>query len=259
MKRPRERMILLVALLTLAIFSFTPGLARYRSLALITPYDWFYQASSVPSEVGVAARIRLQGSGLYPRMITFNADEGMSTWLDAEVGFTVDFTFADFPPFGSHSRFYDPDDELYGAYLGSYYVHGLGKELTPTQVAKVAEFDQRALALPALGLGFADSHFETTMGSTSTNSFAGAQWTTYDASVRTNCPDHSPDGFRAAYLQFGWPPPTDQQFPDCELAARIEVTYLAEHDLNIGLYIMAPSTATVERLSEQVTRQVELG
>lgn len=258
MKRRRRWIISLILAVSLAVLLLWPGMARARSLLVMAPYDWLHQANSVPARLGVQLELPLRDAGLYPRLITFNADQGMSGWLGREVGFTVDFTFADFPLFASHSPFYDPDAELYGAYLGSYYVHGLGTELNPTQVAKIAEYDQRALALPALGLPFADSYFEPTVTAQTQVGFAERQWTSYDAAVATNCPDHSPAGFRPAYLQFGWPPATDRQFPDCTLAARIEVTYLPEHDLNIGLYIMAPAAATVARLSEQVTRQVEL-
>ena len=209
----------------------------------------------MPRQTGVAVEMPLRGSGLYPLMITFNADRPMSDWLGAEVSFTVEFTFADFAPRQGHSSIFDPGHPLYGAYVGSYYLHGLGRPLSTAEVARVAEFDQRMLALPALGLRLADNRFEVLATSTRPVGYAGLNWTSRDATVLTNCPDHSPDGFLLAYLQFGTPPRTDRHYPVCELAARIDVAWLPEHDLSVGTYIMAATGAEVDRMSAQVVQQ----
>lgn len=246
----------------LAIFvvllTVLPWFARTRSLLVMTAYEWPFERSSVPSATGVEATLPLKGSGLYPLMVTFNADDGMSHWLDAPVNFTVDYTFADFRPWSGHSRIYEPDDPGYGGYLGAYYLHGYGRALSAREVGLIAEFDQRALALPALGLGFADNHFSTSQTQTSTTAFGGHEWTTYRAEVATNCPDHSPDGFLASYLQFGTPPATDRQYPDCTLASSIDVIYLAEQDVTIGLYVMAASQHEVDRLHAAVIERVSV-
>lgn len=256
---PRRRRWLpvpvLVVLLLVANLAANPWFARYRSLAVMAGYDWSYQRDSLPADAGVRVDMPLAGSGLYPLMVTFNADEAMSNWLGQEVRFTVDFTFADFDPWQGHSAIFDPDDPRYGAYVGAYYLQGLGRASAAAEVAKVAEFDQRGFALPALGLGFDDSRFEILESTQQPVNFAGHDWNSHDALVRTNCPDHTPTGFRSSYLQFGTPPSTSRQYPECVLSARIEVTYLAEQDLSIGLYVMAASPAELDRLSEQVVRR----
>lgn len=255
--RPRRWRLLTAALGVALVLSlaFAPWLAKYRSLAVMSAYDWNYERTSLPHDAGVRVEMPLRGSGLYPLMITFNADQAMSHWLGEDVRFTVDFTFADFRAWQGHSGIFDPDDPLYGAYVGAYYLQGLGRAVSPTEVAQIAEFDQRGFALPALGLGFDDSRFEILESSVQPVRFAGLDWASHDARVRTNCPDHSPSGFLASYLQFGTPPRTSQHYPDCELWARIEVTYLAEQDLTIGLYIIAASPAEVDRLSQDVVRR----
>lgn len=244
-----------LALLVLVSLAVNPWFARQRSLLLMSGYDWSFERGSVPRQTGVAVEMPLRGSGLYPLMITFNADRPMSDWLGAEVSFTVEFTFADFAPRQGHSSIFDPGHPLYGAYVGSYYLHGLGRPLSTAEVARVAEFDQRMLALPALGLRFADNRFEVLATSTRPVGYAGLDWTSRDATVLTNCPDHSPDGFLLAYLQFGTPPRTDRHYPVCELAARIDVAWLPEHDLSVGTYIMAATGAEVDRMSAQVVQQ----
>ena len=244
-----------LAVLVLANLAVNPWFARQRSLLLMSGYDWAFERRSVPQQTGVGVEMPLRGSGLYPLMITFNADQPMSEWLGADVSFTVEFTFADFAPRQGHSGIFDPDHPLYGTYVGSYYLHGLGRPLSTEEVARVAEFDQRVLALPALGLGFDDNRFEVLATSTQPVGYAGLEWTSHDATVLTNCPDHSPDGFELAHLQFGTPPRTDRHYPVCELAARIDVTWLPDQDLTVGTYIMAPSSAEVDRLSAEVVRQ----
>ncbi|MGL5247475.1 MAG: hypothetical protein ACRC8U_04670, partial [Brooklawnia sp.] len=77
-----------LALLVLVNLAVNPWFARYRSLALMTGYDWLFERRSVPRETGVQVAMPLRGAGLYPLMITFNDNEGMSAWLGAQVDFT---------------------------------------------------------------------------------------------------------------------------------------------------------------------------
>ncbi len=259
-RRRRRRWLVAVAvvLVLLANLAFNPWFARWRSLALMAGYDQVYERDSVPHDAGVRAEMPLAGTGLYPRMITFNADSAMSAWLGSDVRFTVDFTFADFEPWRGYSAIFDPDDPLHGAYVGAYYVQGLGRELTDAEVTRVAEFDQRGFALPALGLGFAESQFDVLSSDAASVSFAGRDWTSYQAAVLTNCPEHTPDGFLASYLQFGTPPAADQQYPACRMAAQIDVTYLPAEDLTIGLYVMTTSEQETAALRDQVSLRTEI-
>lgn len=250
---------LLVLLILLINLIGNPWLARTRSLLVMSGYDWWYERESVGPGVGVHVEMPLADGGLYPILITYNSDAAMSRWLDTPVRFTVDFSFGDFAPWQGHSVIFDPDHELYGAYVGAYYLQGLGRPPSTRQIELIAEFDQRVLALPALGLPAAEAEFEVLARSAGQQvDYAGRQWASQDALVRTNCPDHSPDGFSVTDLQFGTPPETAAHYPSCEMAARIEVTYLAQADLTIGLFIMATDTAVVDRLSAQVVRRAEL-
>ena len=175
-----------LALLVLVNLAVNPWFARYRSLALMTGYDWWFERRSVPRETGVQVAMPLRDAGLYPLMITFNDDEGMSAWLGSQVDFTVEFTFADFGRWQPHSAIFEPGHPLYAAYVGSYYLKGRGRPLSADEVALVAEFDQRRLALPALGLDFDDNHFEVLDSSARPVNFAGRDWTSHDATVSTN-------------------------------------------------------------------------
>lgn len=258
-RRRRWRwLISLVVVVVLLNLGLNPWFARTRSVVVMAAYEWSFERSSVSATTGIRADLPLSESGLYPLMVTFNADEAMSRWLDANVSFTVDYTFADFRPWRGHSQIFEPDDPRYGAYLGAYYLQGYGRALTADEVGLVAQFDQRVLALPALGLGFPDNHFTIGQTQTSQTHFGGHEWTSHRAQVQTNCPDHSPDGFLASYLQFGTPPATGQHYPVCAMASRIDVVYLPEHDLTIGLYVMAPEVDEVDVLHASVIEQVAI-
>lgn len=243
------------AVFIIANILVNPWLARERSLIAISAYDLNFEQKSIARRAGISVQQPLGEAGMYPILITYNDDQAMSRWLGTPVEFTVDFSFADFLPWQGHSAFYEPDDPRYGAYVGAYYLQGLGRPLTEAEVQRVAEFDQRMLALPAIGLGFKQNHFDVLTSSSSSAQFGGLDWTTHDALVSTNCPDHSPSRFLPAYIQFGWPPPTSASYPTCELTARIEVTYLADRDVTLGLYLMAASPEEAERLSAQVIRR----
>lgn len=259
-RRRRRRWLVAVgiALILVGNLAVNPWCARWRSLILMSGYDWVYERDSVPHDSGVRAEMPLAGSGLYPRMITFNADAAMSAWLDDDVRFTVEFTFADFERWRGFSSIFDPDDRLYGAYVGAYYVQGLGRELTAAEVTGVAQFDQRRLALPALGLSSRNATFDVLDSSSSDVSFDDRDWTNYRALALTNCPAHTPDRFLISYLQFGKPPVSDQQYPPCEMSAQIDVTYLPAEDLTIGLYVMTTSQDETARLREQVSLQTRV-
>ncbi|MGI5951276.1 MAG: hypothetical protein ACOX61_05445 [Brooklawnia sp.] len=248
---------LILVVLLLVNLAVNPWLARHRSLAVMSGYDWWHQRNSVARDAGVHIDMPLRDGGLFPMLVTYNADEAMSAWLGEPVRFTVEFSFGDFD--GGHSTIFEPDHRLYGAYVGAYHLQGLGHAPSARQIGMVAEFDQRILALPALGLPSTAALFEIEQQSpASPVSFAGQEWTSHDAQVLTNCPDHSSAGFSPADLQFGRPPQTSAHYPLCRMTARIDVAYLAEHDLGIGLFIMATDADVVERLSSQVVRRAEL-
>ncbi|WIY81757.1 hypothetical protein [Propionimicrobium sp. PCR01-08-3] len=244
----RRLIALGVVVFLVANVAVNPWCAKIRSLALMSGYDWVYERDSVPHDTGIRADMPLDGTELYPLMVTFNDDAGMSQWLGEDVRFTVDFTFADFEPWRGYSGIYDPENPLYGAYVGSYYVQGLGRELTDDEVTKIAEFDQRRLALPALGLGYSDNEFTVLTSESAPVEFSGHDWTNYQASIVTNCPAHSPDGFQISHLQFGGPPASSEQYPLCQMSAQIDVGYFPDQDLTIGLYVLSTSADTTSTL-----------
>ncbi len=106
----------------------------------------------------------------------------MSAWLDYDVRFTVDFTFADFERWRGYSAIFDPDDRLYGAYVGAYYVQGLGRELTDAEVTRRRGVRSARACVARAGPEFAESAtFDVLDSSSADVSFADRDWTSYQA------------------------------------------------------------------------------
>lgn len=257
-RKKRWLAIAFVVLVLIVNLCFNPWCARWRSLAVMSGYTLSNQRSSLPHDLGIKAEMPLSDTDMYPLMITFNDDRGMSSWLDHPVRFTVDFTFADFDIRRGSSRIFDPNDPLYGAYVGAYYLQGLGRELTSEEITSVAEFDQRYLALPALGLHSADSTFTTSEVSSQATQFNSRNWTNHHASVLTNCPDHQADKSLASYLQFGRPPDTDSHYPLCQMDAQIDVIYFPDSDLTIGLYVLTTSEQQTATLRNEISLSTQI-
>ena len=116
---------LLAFLLLLAVFLFAPFTAGTRAFAITSAYDFYCERKSLPHELGLDIEMPIANMDFFPLMITYNDDNGMSTWLGRPVRFTVDYAVADFGFLSGHSRFYDFESPLYNAYVGAYYLHGL--------------------------------------------------------------------------------------------------------------------------------------
>lgn len=256
----RRLLPLALVLILLALFVFAPFMAGPRSLAVVSAYDWYCEQSSLPTAVGLTLDMPIGNMGFHPVMVTFNDDPGMSSWLGRQVAFTVDYAVGSFGLFSSHSRFYEPQDPLYGAYVGAYYIRGLGSPADAQTVMNVAAFDQRCLALPALGLDTKDAVFQADdVNETNQNiALAGYDWHRYDAAITTNGPEHTKTGSRSGYVLFGDPPPASQQYPLRQMAGRIYVTYFAGRDLTVGLYIIAKDASVIDQIDSQVLSKVRI-
>jgi hypothetical protein len=250
----------LAVLCLLAVFIFAPFTAGIRSIAVMGAYDLYCNQTSLPHALGLSLDMPLQNLDLFPVMVTMSDDAGMSSWLHTPVRFTVDYTIGGYPFLSGHSRFYDTDSPLYGAYIGAYYLYGLGHATDNDTVMQITAFDQRCLALPAAGLDAARAQFSAgniRQDSKAVN-ISGYDWQRYDADISTNGPEHQKKGFQTGYLLFGDPPPSEEDYPLRTMAGRIYTTYIADKDLTVGLYILARDEGMVKEIDRRVVSQMRL-
>ena len=66
MKKPRRSTMALVIAVCLAAFWLMPGLARARSLLLMTGYDLFHKSQALSRDTNMEAHFTLSGHDLYP-------------------------------------------------------------------------------------------------------------------------------------------------------------------------------------------------
>ncbi len=251
---------LVAALSLLALFAFSPFTASLRALAVMSVYDSSCEKSSLPAAVGLAVDMPIAEHGFFPVMVTFNEDAGMSDWLDKPVRFTVDYAVAGYPFLSSHSGFYDPDDPLYGAYVGAYYLRGLDRPADEQTVMRITEFDQRCLALPAVGLEADKAVFrvDDVKATAPQVQMAGYDWQRYDAAIATNGPGYTKTRFHTGYLLFGDPPPAVEQYPLRQMAGRIYVTYFEGTDLTVGLYILAKDESVLDKIDANILSKARM-
>ncbi|NJP41382.1 hypothetical protein HCH52_10005 [Oscillospiraceae bacterium HV4-5-C5C] len=255
-----------LALLALLLFLLLPAFAGPRAVLLMSAYDRLNERHCVARQSGVTVSLpldtRIMGTALFPVMNTFNASAGLSAYLNQTVTFSIDYAIAGFKPLAARSEFYNPDSSLYNSYLGCYYVGGLGRQLTSTELMAVTAFDQTCLALPALGLAAADSQFEATDLQTRAATLDGQTWLQADATLSTNGPLHHVQGFQTGYLQFGWPPADAggqaADYAPLSMYGRMYLLYLPDKDLNLALYAMTANQAALDQIDQQILQQVQL-
>lgn len=252
-----------------------PSFARSRAIVIMRAYDIRQTEKARLEEYPLTVELPYQKSlelesGSYeflPVMNTFNASGGFSSWHGRELELVIDYAAPDFErsQWGlrkSHSAFYDPRHPLYTSYFGCYYLRGHDAPLDTETAMAVLEYDIRLLALPAVGLPAEDSSFQVSdIRQVDSLRLGSLEWTVYEAMLRMNGPQHEPDGFQPGYLQFGMPPPGDgmaEQYPVVTMHGRIYVTTLEEHDLSLGLYVLASTEEALAAIAETYLEEADL-
>lgn len=246
---------ILILLLALSlVFLLTPFMARARSLGVMTVYDRYQDHYSIPMKENLLVDIPLKSMDFYPLLVTFNDGPGLSRFMGRSVDFTVEYTFADFPPWIGHSPIYDEDHPLYNAYLGIYYVKGYKNLLTEEDALKVASYDATHLALPAVGLSSQDAVFEVNKTSQTRENlnFSQRDWILYTSEIKTNSHRHSSKSFSPGDLQFGKSPKTSIDYPLIKMEGRLYLTYLEEKDINLCIYVLVKDEKTADYIHEEI-------
>lgn len=246
---------LLILLLALSlVFLLTPFMARARSLSIMKIYDRYQDHIGLPENEGILIDLPFDSMNFYPLMVTFNDGAGLSKFIGQPVDFTVEYTFADFPRFKSHSNIYNTSHPLYNAYLGVYYVKGYNSMLSEDTALDVASYDARHLALPAVGMKRSDAVFEVSNVNKSkqTLEFGERKWILYSAKINTNSHLHAKGEFSPGDLQFGKSPKTDINYPMVNMEGRLYLTYLEEQDINVCIYVLVKDSKTADQIHEEI-------
>ncbi len=247
--------IILILLLALSlVFLLSPFTTRARSLVIMTIYDRYQDQHGIPKKDHIILTMPFENMDFYPLMVTYNDDLGLSHFMKKPVEFTVEYTFADFLPLKSHSPIYDVDHALYNAYLGVYYVKGNKGMMSEEDALRVASYDAKRLALPAVGLDSNHATFEVkdTSKTQENISFAQRDWILYSSQIVTNSPLHSLGGFSPGDLQFGKSPKSTEEYPLVQMEGRLYLTYLKDKDINLCIYFLVKDRNTADLIQKQI-------
>ncbi len=246
--------ILILLLAFSLVFLLTPFMARARSLGIMRIYDRYQDHNSIAEKEGIIVDIPYDKMDFYPLMVTFNDGDGLSRFIDKPVDFTVEYTFADFPKFKGHSNIYEETHPLYNAYIGVYYVKGYKSILSEDVALRVASYDARHLALPAVGMKKVDTVFDVSEITKTQDSlqFSKKDWKLYTAQITTNSHRHTSGEFSPGDLQFGKSPKTNSNYPLVQMEGRLYLTYLEDQDINLCIYVLVKDEETVIQIQEHI-------
>ncbi|WP_312654520.1 hypothetical protein [Proteiniclasticum sp.] len=260
MKRRFVWSLISIMFISVLIFVFSPAFARNRSLISMFIYDRYQEQGSVQKMLGYHLDFPLEKMDLYPLMISYN-DSRVSSELNKDVTFTVEYSFGDFKKDKGYSRILDFQDPLYNAYIGSYSVLGFGEKMSDADLADISRFDMTKLALPALGLEESETSFEILeQGRYKENHMiSGRAFTVYKSTVMTNGSEHAKDDFPADDLLYGSmdDDPTIS-FPLRIMKGRIYHHYFEETDLNLVLFALGKSEVVLDDFEELIVNHVRI-
>jgi len=249
-----------------------PYMANIRSYMIIYPYSKIFQYQSTLWKNDIVFDI--QGGNItkeydwYPFVITFNDDEGVSSYLGEDVDFTVLFNFGAFEKTRGSSSYYNPESPYYGSFYGGYVIKPkkdkkfgffYNGELNMNEISKILQYDQLHLVMPSIGCPYKDREFKETVLSAEYNvKYLGYDnWIKIDSDIRTNGPLHKYKSFQRGYLQYGIPNSYNHQkdYPIENFHGRAYIRYFEEYNATFVLYIMAPEWETVNISDREILSQ----
>ncbi|MDD4680625.1 MAG: hypothetical protein PHP79_07035 [Clostridia bacterium] len=279
MSRKRNRFFkAIIIIFMIAIFIFSPACASIRSYAVMFPYSYLHQRNSVLAKNQISFRIpggkHTSQADWYPFVITFNASEGLSSYLGESVEFTILYNFGHFNFREGTSTYYDPNSPYYSSFYGGYIIKpadegrkiGFQEDNTVNveELAKITEYDQKYLVLSSLGCPVKQRVFNEEISTMQYEvEYAGYDnWVQVDSMIQTNSPVHEYREFQRGYLQYGKPMGRFhfvEDFPVINLNGRVYVRYFKDLQATVVLYIMAPSWITINEADEEILSKTEIG
>ncbi len=249
-----------ILLLIALILIYTPYFAKERALLSIRVYDRYQERYSVQEKIGLEINFPLDQMDLFPLLVTYNDDAGLSRFLGQSIQFTVEYTFADFQHGKGYSQIYDQKDPLYNAYIGTYSLIGFGKKLTEKDLMLISEYDMLYLALPAVGLSSKEGTFDIMEHEIISQDLflSSYPFTAYESTILTNGPEHDKSAFTPGDILFGSSPRTGEHYPLIDMKGKIYLYYDEKLDLNLAFYTLGTSDDVIMEFEEKIIKNIEI-
>lgn len=210
----------------------------------------------------------------YPFVMTFNDDVGFSRYFGKDTSLTILYNFGHFELKDGSSSYYNPNSKYFSSFYGGYLVknneasdppfgfHSDGS-INIEEISLVPKYDQEVLVLSSLGCPSSKIKFDVSIDEIQygVNYVNHEGWTKVDSTIITNSPVHSFKQNQMSYIQYGKPIEryySDEDFPITTLRGRTYVKYLKEHNMSLFLYVLAPTTDTIEECDKHILSKTKL-
>ncbi len=239
-----------------------------RSRIVMTVYSRIMERDSLNGE-GIKISLKNgfeQDDGWYPKVLTFNDDEGFSRFLGEDARLTVLYNFPAFDNRGIRSDLFDEKSPYYSSFYGAYLVRtkdpfGLkdGK-MDPMDVIKVPEYDLFRLVLRDFGIKREDEVFSFSLkdiiGDQSISGISG--WTRMEGTLTVNGCAHKRSS-ALSYLQYGLPDrECSSPFEPADLSGIIYGRYFSEADVSVFLYAITNGEELLNRCDKELLREAHI-
>ena len=265
MKKLKICLLILFALL--AVIALHP---YARSRVVMTFYSAYMDSKSLNKGCGIRVKLKNgfdSDNGWYPKVLTFNDDEGFVRFIGKDARLTVLYNFPAFDRLGMRSELYNTESPYYSSFYGAYLVKtddtfGFNDDgsLNVDEVAKVPKYDFFRLVLEDFGLKREDEVFEFTVRSVedgiTVSGYDG--WTRVDAELYINGCAHK-KGSATGYIQYGKPAAgINESFAPVRLHGIIYGRYFEKEGISVFLYAVTKDPAIAERCDAELLRTADI-
>lgn len=258
----KRRVITGMTIAIVILFVISPFFQYAKSIVIMSFYSKYEESYSLLEkekiEIELPGGLSTRVKDWYPLVMTFNIDQGFSSYSGKDVQLSILYNFGAFEYLKGASTYYDANSQYFNAFYGAYvakgmdFVFGYNRDGTPNyeEMAQVPEYDMKILVLNSMGND--QPLFQFDIDSTyKMDAFLGYEgWDVIEATITTNSPMHKSENSYQAYIQYGKPPKAyynGEDFPQVQVKGKIYARYFEEKGCSIFLYVIAPNEDSVQQ------------
>jgi hypothetical protein len=263
-------LILVIIIAIAVLFLKVPLYYQARSYVTMYAYSQYENKSSLMAKQNISIHIpggsSTQAKDWYPFMMIFNDNEGISNYLGRDLSLSILYNFGAFSWNQSSSDFFQEDSPYFASFYGGYVIKdntgakkfGFDEKGEPDikEILSVPQYDYEHLVLESLGCPPDKLSMQVFSSNIKKNvKYAGYDdWVQIDSFMLVNSPNHKYRGDRRAYIQYGNPLKklNQEDFRLIPAYGRLYVRYFEEFHDTIYLYVMSPSSLTVENCDNEI-------
>jgi hypothetical protein len=257
-----KKILLILSITAIVMIVFFPFI---RSVVVMFAYSHYEEHTSLLADeeitINMPGGLSTIEKDWYPFVMTFNVDEGFSSYIGRELRISILYNFGAFEQLKGASSYYNPDSDFFNAFYGAYVIQdeskafGYNSDGTPDyeEMALVPKYDMSVLVLKSIGCD--EPTFEYTIDKAyHVEAFIGySDWDVFEATLTTNSPVHELTTNYQAYIQYGKPPTayfSGENFPIVNVKGKIYGRYFEEEGVSIFFYVIAPTEGAIKQCDE---------